>query len=143
MQRRRKRKGGEMKRINEMNNAELLAHYADFVALGGPFAIEAISRYAEQVVNNASAVREAMEDSFIAPAAWINAAERWMELCNARLNSTKAECCEDMVATRYTDIEEKLAAAERRLRHYESVFRHITSDIERNGPNAFAEDEEN
>lgn len=56
----------------------------EFMTYGSPlqqaFVIEALSRYANEVVEKADSIRESMKNSFIHPDAWIGCAEAWHEL---------------------------------------------------------------
>ena len=48
------------------------------------FLLEALRRYAKEVVENKEALREAMKNSMIHPDAWISSAESWLSLESSR-----------------------------------------------------------
>lgn len=47
--------------------------------LNQAFVIEAMGRYAGQIVEHKQEVMESMKNSFIEPAAWIGCAEKWQK----------------------------------------------------------------
>ena len=56
----------------------------EFMECGSPmnqaFAIEALSRYAKEVITNAEQIRASMKNSFIEPNAWIACAADWQNI---------------------------------------------------------------
>ena len=62
-------------------NIEVLTDYMSYgSALRQAFVMEAIGRYAEEICKNQNAVREQMKNSFIAPEAWIDCANDWLNV---------------------------------------------------------------
>ena len=61
---------------NTKTNSERLD---DFLSYGSPmnqaFLIEAVCRYADEILSDEAEVRKQMEDSFISPESWISAAK--------------------------------------------------------------------
>lgn len=59
-------------------NVEKVTEFMEFgSSIRQAFVMEAINRYAKEVVNNAPQIREGMKHSFISPDAWIAAAAEW------------------------------------------------------------------
>jgi hypothetical protein len=62
------------------SNVEQVTEYMEFgSALNQAFVMEALDRYAKQVVEAKDKVIESMKNSFISGEAWVQSAENWLK----------------------------------------------------------------